>query len=86
MTFRGEPKTVVIKLEKELFFFHGAAFLASSEYLLGVPEPDPWEGGVVSLVRSPIEKLADCLKDGLIVRTSGVVCESGGGAGLRKEF
>jgi hypothetical protein len=83
--FRGDPKTLVIKLENGLFFFHGAAFLASSEYLLGVLKPDPDGGGALSLVRSPIEKLADCRKDGFIVRMFGVVCESGGGPGRRKE-
>ena len=84
-TLRGEPRTLLTKLEKPLFFFHGAEFLASSEYLFD-DEPVSERVGVRSLVRSSTEKLADCRNAGLIIRGSGLVCCSGGGPGRRKEF
>ena len=78
-----------IKLENPLFFFHGAEFLpplASSEYLFGVFKPTSERGGVASLDLSPVVKLADCLKAGLAILISGLVCDNGGGLGRRNEF
>lgn len=86
MTFRGDPSTLFMKLENEPFFFHGAAFLASSEYLLGVADPESGRGGAESTWRSPAEKLADCLKDGLVICSPGELCERGSGPGRRNAF
>lgn len=85
MTPRGEPNTLFIKVEKPPFFFHGAEFLASSEYLFD-DELVSERVGVRSLERSSTEKLADCRRLGLIMRMSGLVLEKGGGAGRRREF
>ena len=85
LTFRGEPRTLFTKVEKPPFFFHGAKFLASSEYLLD-EELVADRVGVSSLERSSTEKLADCLKVGLMIRVSGLVLDKGGAPGLRREF
>ena len=84
-TLRGEPRTLFTKLENPLFFFHGAEALASSENLLD-DELVSERVGVRSLDRSSTEKLADCRSEGLIIRGSGLVCDSGGGPGRRREF
>jgi len=85
---RGDPRTLPIKEEIPLFFFHGVEFfLASSEYLFDdETETESVSGGVALTVRSPIEKLADWRKDGLIIFEFGLVYDSGGGAGRRREF
>ena len=86
---RGDPRTLFMKLENPLFFFQGAEFLppfASSEYLFGVTNPVSERGGVTSPDLSPTEKLADCLRAGLVILVSGLVCDNGGGPGRRKEF
>ncbi len=71
---RGEPKTLPMKEEMPLFFFHGVEFLASSEYLFDVDVPVSGSGGVALLIdRSPMEKLADWRNDGLIIFAFGVV-------------
>lgn len=71
---RGEPKTLPMKEEMPLFFFHGVEFLASSEYLFDVDVPVSESAGVPLLIeRSPMEKLADWRKDGLIILAFGVV-------------
>lgn len=56
------------------FFFHGVEFRASSEYLLEVDGRESESGGVPLLIdRSPMEKLADWRKDGLVIFAFGVV-------------
>ena len=76
-----------MKEEMPLFFFHGVEFLASSEYLFDVDGPVSESGGVPLLIdRSPMEKLADWRKEGLIIFAFGVVYDSGGGPGLLREF
>lgn len=85
LTLLGEPNTLFMKVEKPPFFFHGAKFLASSEYLFD-DELVSERVGVSSLERSSTEKLADCLRLGLIIRVSGLVLEEGGGPGRRSEF
>lgn len=82
---RGEPSTLFTKLENPLFFRHGAV-LASSEYLLEAVRLVSERGGVTSIDRSTVEKLADCLNGGLTILGSGEVCDRGGGAGRRREF
>lgn len=85
---RGEPKTLPIKLENPLFFFQGVEFFpfASSEYLLEETDDVSASGGAALPERSPMEKLADWRKEGVIIFAFGVVYERGGGAGLRREF
>ena len=65
----------------------GFVSFVSSEYRLGVIN---WfsltRGTILSKVRSDDEKLEDDFSCGLISRGSGLVCESGGGGGLRREF
>ena len=71
---RGEPKTLPMKEEMPLFFFHGVEFRASSEYRFEVDLAVSGSGGVPLLIdRSPMEKLADWRKDGLIIFAFGVV-------------
>ena len=63
-----------MKDEMPLFFFQGVEFLASSEYRFEVDVPVSESGGVPLLIdRSPMEKLADWRKDGLIIFAFGVV-------------
>lgn len=72
---RGEPKTLPMKDDIPLFFFHvDEILLASSEYLLDdeVDEASP-SGGVALIELSPIEKLADWRRAGLIIFAFGVV-------------
>lgn len=59
-TARGEPRTLLTKLENPLFFRHGPEVLASSEYRLDAVRPVSERGGVMSTDRSTVEKLADC--------------------------
>ena len=63
------------KDEMPLFFFHEVAFLpASSEYLFDDEmDTESPSGGVALAERSPMEKLADWRKDGLIIFAFGVV-------------
>lgn len=63
-----------MKEEMPLFFFHGAEFFASSEYLfdLIVALSESYRV-MLSDERSPIEKLADWRNDGLIILVFGVV-------------
>ena len=70
------------KPEIPLFFRHRVfAPVASSEYLFDLDDkPVSERGGVRSTsVRSPVEKLADCLSDGVNIRGSGEVYEGGSG-------
>jgi len=73
----GEPKTLPIKEESPLFFFQGAELfpLASSEYLFEecTDEVSAASGGVLFIERSPMEKLADWRKEGVIIFAFGVV-------------
>jgi len=72
---RGEPNTFPKKDEIPLFFFHDVVFFpASSEYLLD-DETDTASpsGGVALIDRSPMEKLADWRREGLINFAFGVV-------------
>ena len=84
----GEPSMLFMKFENPLFFLKTVPLfgpLASSEYLFGLVVPFSDRGGVTS-IRSPAEKLEDCRKEGLITRVSGLVWESGGGGGRRREL
>ena len=87
LTFRGEPKTLFTKPEMPLFFRHRVfPPFASSEYLFDdVVKALSARGGVRSIPRSPMEKLADCLSKGVIIRGSGDVYEGGSG-GRRGEY
>lgn len=72
----GEPKTLPMREESPLFFFHDAEPLplASSEYLLEECIDDvSASGGVLFIDRSPIEKLADWRSEGVIILEFGVV-------------
>lgn len=64
-----------MKLENPLFFFHGATFFPSSEYRLGVVDPDSISGEVGTFDLSPTEKLADCRRDGLIIAVFELICD-----------
>ncbi len=73
----GEPKTLPIKEESPLFFFQGVELfpLASSEYRFEecIDEVSTSGGVPVFIERSPIEKLADWRREGVIIFAFGVV-------------
>ena len=79
---------LLIKPEKPDFFFNMPPFdsLLSSENRFGLAKECSVLGIVGFPNRSPAEKLADCRRVGLNILGSGLVCESGGGAGRRNEF
>jgi hypothetical protein len=76
---RGEPSTLFMKPESPLFFLHlalpGPEPVASSEYLLlkGL-ELLSSRGELLLAERSPEEKLADCLSEGVNMPGPGAVC------------
>ena len=81
-----------MKPETPLLFFLNrvlpvlAVPFESSEYLLGDPKlVSDLVGVMASGGRSPAEKLAECLRDGVNIRGSGEVCDRGGGTGRRRE-
>ena len=68
---RGDPRMVFIRLEKPLVFRNRVAVLESrdsSEYrLAGGVMVGSGRGGVVSMNRSPLEKLADWRRVGVVM-------------------
>lgn len=85
---------LLMRLEKPLFFLSREALesLVSSEYRLellaaaAVVVFISGRGGVVSIGPSPVEKLADCFRVGVVMLALGVECAMMGGPGRRREF